>query len=58
MTLGGLLKHLSLVEDQYIVEFLTGDPLGAPGDWIWNSPGFDPSDPAGWAWRSAAANTP
>jgi hypothetical protein len=30
MTLGGLLKHLALVEDQYTAEFVTGQPYPAP----------------------------
>jgi hypothetical protein len=53
MTLGGLLKHLALVEDRYTAEFVTGNWPGAP----WNALGFDPSDPD-WAWRTAADNPP
>ena len=32
MTLGGLLKHLALVEDRRIAVFLTGEPIGPPWD--------------------------
>ena len=32
MTLGGLLKHLALVEDRKTAEFVTGQPLGPPWD--------------------------
>src|SRR5699024_2298314 len=32
MTLGGLLKHLALVEDHYFTAKLAGEPLGAPWD--------------------------
>jgi hypothetical protein len=52
MTLGGLLKHLALVEDQKTAEFLTGRWTGMP----WKQADFD-ADP-GWDWRSAADDTP
>lgn len=52
MTLGGLLKHLALVEDKRTQEFLTGEPLGPP----WDAVDFD-ADP-GWEWRTAADDSP
>lgn len=52
MTLGGLLKHLALVEDHYFAGKLRGEPLGAPWDGVdWDA---DPD----WEWRSAADDTP
>lgn len=51
MTLGGLLKHLALVEDDYFGAKLSGEPMGAPWD------AYDESDPE-WEWSSAAADTP
>lgn len=51
MTLGGLLKHIALVEQRYAIDF-TGRPPGPPLD--------DPaarSDPH-WVWRSAADDAP
>jgi Protein of unknown function (DUF664) len=52
MTLGGLLKHLALVEDQRTAVFLTGEPMGPP----WDAVDFE-ADPD-WAWRSAADDSP
>jgi hypothetical protein len=49
MTLGGLLKHLALVEDKYTAEFVTGQPYPA----VWR--GYDGP---GWEWRSAADDSP
>jgi hypothetical protein len=49
MTLGGLLKHLALVEDKYTNEFLTGQPYGRQWE------GYDGPD---WEWRSAAGDSP
>lgn len=51
MTLGGLLKHLALVEDS-TVHHLTGQPIGPP----WDAVDFD-ADPD-WEWRTAAGNSP
>lgn len=52
ITLGGLLKHLALVEDHtFAVKFL-GRPLGPP----WGAVDWD-ADPD-WEWRSAADDTP
>jgi uncharacterized damage-inducible protein DinB len=52
MTLGGMLKHLALVEDWWFSEWLAGLPPGPP----WNTGDFD-ADPD-WDWHSAAADTP
>jgi hypothetical protein len=50
MTLGGMLKHLALVEERYTIDF-TGEAPGPPLD------AADHNDP-GWAWRTAAGDTP
>jgi hypothetical protein len=52
VTLGGLLKHLALVEDEYFVHRLQGTELGAP----WDSADWD-ADPD-WEWHSAAQDSP
>jgi uncharacterized protein DUF664 len=53
MTLGGLLKHLALVEDEYFTRQLTGAAtLSAPFDVV----DFD-ADPD-WEWRTAAGDSP
>ena len=52
MTLGGLLKHLALIEDNYAARDLTGQPIGPP----WDAVDFD-ADPD-WEWRTAAGNSP
>jgi Protein of unknown function (DUF664) len=52
MTLGGLLKHLALVEDRYTAAWLTGQSIGLP----WDAVDFD-ADPD-WEWRTAADNSP
>src|SRR3712207_4869826 len=49
MTLGGLVKHLALVEAQRTAEFFGGPGYGAQ----WR--GYDGP---GWEWRSAADDTP
>ena len=52
LTLGGLLKHLALVEDEYFTRRLLGKELGAPWDTVdWDA---DPD----WEWASAAADSP
>jgi uncharacterized damage-inducible protein DinB len=52
VTLGGLLKHLALVEDDYFTGKLLGRDLGSP----WDAVDWD-ADPD-WEWRSAADDTP
>ncbi|MFN8195911.1 MAG: DinB family protein [Nocardioidaceae bacterium] len=48
MTLGGMLKHLALVEESWLVETFGGEQLGAPwADVDWEA---DPD----WDWHSAA----
>jgi hypothetical protein len=53
MTLGGLLKHVALMEDHRTDEFLAGHWPKEP----WQAVGFDPTDPDG-VWRSAADDSP
>src|SRR5215469_9047476 len=52
MTLGGLLKHLALVEDFYATRDVTGQPMGPP----WRQADFD-ADPD-WEWHTAGSDTP
>jgi hypothetical protein len=52
ITLGGLLKHLALVEDDYFSRRLLGRELGPP----WDAVDWD-ADPD-WEWRSAGEETP
>jgi uncharacterized damage-inducible protein DinB len=52
MTLGGLLKHLALVEADWFAVKLRGEPIGAP----WDSADWD-ADPD-WEWSSAADDSP
>jgi uncharacterized damage-inducible protein DinB len=52
MTLGGMLKHLAYVEDEWFSRWLTGQGRQAPWDTVdWKA---DPD----WDWHSAAADTP
>ncbi|MGA8296516.1 MAG: DUF664 domain-containing protein [Acidimicrobiales bacterium] len=52
LTLGGLLKHLALVEDDYFTRRLHGRKIGPPWDSIdWN---VDPD----WEFRSAREDSP
>jgi uncharacterized damage-inducible protein DinB len=52
MTLGGLLKHLALVEDEYFTRRLLGRDFPPPWDTVdWDA---DPD----WEWHSAAGDTP
>jgi len=52
LTLGGLLKHLALIEDNYFGHKLTGAPLGPPWHGVdWNA---DPD----WEFSSAAQDSP
>jgi len=52
LTLGGLLKHLALVEDNKFGPQLDGSPLGP----LWDSADFD-SDPD-WEFHSSSGDTP
>jgi hypothetical protein len=52
ITLGGLLKHLALVEDDYASSRLFGRQIGPP----WDAVDWD-ADPE-WEWRTAAEDTP
>ncbi|MGN6607364.1 MAG: DinB family protein [Jatrophihabitans sp.] len=52
MTLGGLLKHMALVEDSWFSEDLWGRPAVAPWDAV------DWSADRDWEWHSAAGDTP
>ncbi len=52
MTLGGLLKHLALVEDAYFSERLLDRDPGAP----WNTVDWDAD--RDWEWRTAAQDSP
>jgi len=52
ITLGGLLKHLALVEDDYFSRRLLGRALGAP----WDAADWDAD--RDWEWHSAADDTP
>jgi hypothetical protein len=51
LTLGGLLKHLALIEDFYFHTKLSGEPPGA----VWDAADLDVDD---WEFRSAADDTP
>ncbi len=51
ITLGGLLKHLALVEDEYFSRKLAGREYGPP----WNTVDWD-TDPD-WEWHSAAEDS-
>jgi uncharacterized damage-inducible protein DinB len=52
MTLGGMLKHLALVEESWFSHRLHGNPYGPPWDAIdWDA---DPD----WEWRTAADDPP
>lgn len=52
LTLGGLLKHLAVVEDFHFTVKMRGEPLGAP----WDSTGWDGS--GDWDFTSAAEDSP
>ena len=52
MTLGGMLKHLSLVESSWFSEDLLGEPMMPPFDAVdWDAD-------RDWEWHSAAEDTP
>ncbi|SBT39268.1 DinB family protein [Micromonospora auratinigra] len=52
MTLGGLVKHVALVEADWLAVKLAGKEYGAP----WNAVDFD-ADPD-WEWRTGAVDSP
>ncbi len=52
MTLGGMMKHLALVEENWFLRSLHGRDPGPP----WNTIDWD-ADPD-WEWRTAAQDTP
>jgi hypothetical protein len=52
MTLGGLLKHMALVEDMKVAEFVTGGPIAGP----WKAADFQADED--FAWHSAADDVP
>jgi uncharacterized damage-inducible protein DinB len=52
MTLGGLLKHMALVEDHWFSRWLHGLELGPP----WEA--LDEQADPDWEWHSAASDTP
>jgi Protein of unknown function (DUF664) len=52
MTLGGLIKHMALVEDDYFLGRLLGRPPSPP----WDSVDWE-ADPD-WEWRTAAQDRP
>jgi len=52
MTLGGLVKHVALVEADWLAVKLAGQEYGAP----WDAVDFD-ADPD-WDWRTAADDSP
>jgi hypothetical protein len=51
LTLGGLLKHLAVVEDHMFTTKLTGEPLGPP----WNTDEWDSPE---WPFTSAKSDAP
>ena len=64
MTLGGLVKHLTRVEDeQREVKFLGGrlpatwDPMAEDPEWDWRSAADDPPEELYGAWATAVART-
>jgi uncharacterized damage-inducible protein DinB len=52
MTLGGMLKHLSYVEEDWLAQCLLGLPARAPWDMV------DWSADRDWEWHSAAEDSP
>ena len=66
ITLGGLLKHLALVEDHWFSRSLHGRPAGPPwnavdwdsdSDWEWHSAAEDPPEQLWQMWRDAVARS-
>jgi len=56
LTIGGLLKHLAIVEDEKFTAWLSGAPLGEP--WVSRGGPPDGDDPAEWIFSSAADESP
>ncbi len=52
MTLGGMLKHLAVVEEGWLIETLAGEALGEP----WASVDWEAD--RDWEWRTAADDEP
>jgi uncharacterized damage-inducible protein DinB len=52
MTIGGMIKHLAVVEDSWFQQDLLARPLGEP----WESAPW--SEDRDWEWHSAAADAP
>jgi len=56
LTIGGLLKHLALVEDEKFTVWLSGAPLGEPWVSLGGPPDGDDADE--WVFGSAADDSP
>ena len=56
LTLGGLLKHLAVVEDEKFTVWLSGAPLGEPWASLGGPPAGDDADE--WVFGSAAGDSP
>lgn len=56
LTIGGLLKHLAVVEDEKFTVWLAGAPLGEPWASLGGPPAGDDADV--WIFGSAADNSP
>src|SRR5919202_999203 len=52
MTLGGMVKHLTLVEDSWFSVVLDGNPYAEP----WNAIDWD--DDPDWEWRTGSSDGP
>lgn len=65
LTLAGLLKHMALVEESYMIDFTgkaPGPPLDAPEaatdlDWVWRSAADDSPEELYALWQGAAARS-
>jgi uncharacterized damage-inducible protein DinB len=66
MTLGGMLKHLALVEDHWFTEVAAGTPEPEPWasvdwaadrDWEWHSAAQDPGDALRALWAASVARS-
>jgi uncharacterized damage-inducible protein DinB len=64
LTLGGLVKHLALVEDHYFTHLLLGDdypavwaPMATDGDWPWTSAADDSPAELRALWLAAVARS-